>query len=141
MVRGKWALTGAALVLALVSGCCFRDRPGLLARFRGQSGQPDYHNMGNGYGVPMGVPMSMPNGGGCPCETIPGGFNGAGMEFMPPAFPGTTMPPLITPPPGNGAAPGAAPPGSATPRPADPSEPTGLRKNNGVPVSKPGAMQ
>jgi hypothetical protein len=74
--------------------------------------------------MPGGMPGMMPGGQDFMPQPLPNG----GFPIMPP--PGQVMPP------GNGTV-----PGPATPRPADPSDPTSARKGNGIATSKPGPIQ
>jgi len=120
----KWfALAVMALVLGSLNGCCFCNRPGLLARIRGQSAtpytdpccptsMPSYPMMfsngtnGNGACCNGSGPMMFPGGGGF--GTTPGVI-----EQLPGQFPGITP----SPPP----SPGSSAPGEAKPLPAGPS--------------------
>ena len=129
MVRKSWAIAGLLLQLGLTSGCGFRDRPGLLSRFRARGAAPDCNPYGmNGYEGSMVMPVSTP-AGPCPCTTVPGGIIPAGGDIY---LPNGQLP-QIMPPPGN-------PPNQAAPAPADPSPggTTGIRKATAMPTSKSG---
>lgn len=118
----KWcAWAAAAVLLGSLSGCCFRDRPGLLARIRGQSATPYTEPYP---GSMPSYPMMFPGGmnGGAPCcngngpMSIPGGGFGTMpgvIEQIPGPYPGINPAP---PPP-----PGSTTPGEAKPLPAGPS--------------------
>src|SRR5262245_5303733 len=145
MNRGKVVLAAAALALVTASGCGWREGR-LLSKYRARGAAPECPcpPYMNGYGMEGfggGMPVSMPNGGApCPCTTMPGSvMPGAGIpEYMQPQpMPNGGFPMM---PPAPGAFPGTVtpPPGSATPRPAEPSDPTSTKKTNGIATSKPG---
>ena len=121
MTRRWIALAAMVLVFVSLNGCChYRERPGLLARLRGQSATPSYSEPYSPSTMPF-YPTSMPtgamgNGSCCNGSTIvpgPGPVMGT--------FPGVTeQPPLPYP----GISPGPMPPAGdqAKPLPAGPSE-------------------
>jgi len=148
MTRGKLVLAVAALALVTASGCGCRDTP-LFSKFRSRGQSPDcpcppYMNSNGMEGWGQGMPVSMPGNGGapCPCTTMPGsaipngGFPGPMMPEIMQPFPNGNMPMPLPPATGNGTQ-----PGPATPKAADPSDPTSAKKTNGIATSKPGAIQ
>ena len=84
MIRKSWAIAGLLLLLGLTSGCGFRDRPGLLSRFRARGAAPECNPYGtNGYEGSMVMPVSTP-AGPCPCTTVPGGIVPVGGDIFTP---------------------------------------------------------
>ena len=121
----KW-LVFALLVMASVSGCVHRDRPGLLARIRGQSAasytDPYYQPPTTPY-YPSVIPAGG-NGNGACCNGVPlMSVPGAGMGTMPGVteqfpgpYPGSNPMPMLP------AGPPTGPGGDqAKPLPAGPS--------------------
>lgn len=132
MARKWFALAAFVLVLVSVNGCAHRrERPGLLARIRGQSAAPHSEPYYPSTMMPS-HPMVMPNGGAGPGSCCNGGSpmmipnTGPGImpgvtEQFPGAYPGINPNPYpgINPNPTAPAAPSG--PGEAKPLPAGPS--------------------
>ena len=120
----KWCMLAVAVsLLGSLNGCCHRlcDRPGLLARIRGQSATPYTEQFPTSMpSYPMMLPAGANGNGGC-CNgagqmMIPGGGFPGGpgvMEQLPGQFPGIN--------PGPPPSPGSSAPGEAKPLPAGPS--------------------
>jgi hypothetical protein len=137
---------GFAMLLGLVllPGCGFRDREGLLARFRARAAGHDYvysapiQGMPLAYsvGVPVGLPTSMHGNLPCPCgapSVLPG--------YSPPETlqPGSTWPPNY-PTPTVPQQPGTTQPGTAPPKPAEPSDSNGGQKPSPLSTAKPNSF-
>ncbi len=134
--------------LVMIPGCGFRDREGLLARFRARLSGPDYVYMAptNSYpvgyelGMPIqGLPVSLNGGLPCPCSTVPGLPNYLGAEVLPPVM--TPWPQTYPTPstPSTPSQPGTTP-GTAPTKPAEPSDGNGNQRSTPLATSKPSGL-